>query len=329
MMVFSIKLHLWWRMIFVIKFKHVSKKYDGNTVLDDLNLTIETGDLFVLVGPSGSGKTTTLKMINQLIKPTTGDIVIEGKNVNEYDLKELRLQMGYVLQNIALFPNLSIDENISIQLEALRRPKKERIAIAHDLLEKVGLDPEKYGRRYPHELSGGEQQRIGIIRALASTPKIILMDEPFSALDPISRNQLQELVLRLHKELQTTFVFVTHDMHEALRLGDTIAVMKKGQLQQVGSGESILSHPANSFVDTFFKDEHSENILVKDLLEHNCFSAGDENANYFRIDQNKPLSQLSKALREHSRVLVSGNQQKKQVISIDDLLSYLAQKGDH
>lgn len=241
----------------MIEFKHITKTYGDTDVIKDLNLTINSGELFVLVGPSGSGKTTSVKMINQLIQQTSGDIEIDGQNVQTTDLRQLRLGMGYVLQNIALFPNLTIQENIGIQLEELKVPKEKRVARARDLLTQVGLDPDSYAGRMPDELSGGEQQRIGIIRALATNPNIILMDEAFSALDPLSRKQLQDIVLDLHAKATNnlTIVFVTHDMREALRLGSRIAVLQDGVIQQVGTQEEILNNPANAFVANFFKNE--------------------------------------------------------------------------
>ena len=211
----------------LIEFKHVQKKYDGKYVIDDLTLAIKEGEIFVLVGPSGSGKTTTLKMINGLSKPSAGDIYFKGKSLNEYNLQKMRWNMGYVLQQIALFPTMTVKQNIEVIPEMLGWEKQKRADRVDELLQKVGLSPDIYRNRMPRELSGGEQQRIGIIRAIAASPDVILMDEPFSALDPISRNSLQELVLSLHEELGTTIVFVTHNMEEAIKLGDRIAFYER------------------------------------------------------------------------------------------------------
>ena len=182
------------------EYRDVGMHYSDDTqVLHHINFTIEDGELFVLVGPSGTGKTTALKMLNGLVVPTDGNIYFDGKRIKEYDIRKLRLQMGYVLQNISLFPNLTIEDNIGIQLEEMKRPAAERKQIATDLLNTVGLPAEKYAHRMPSELSGGEQQRVGIIRAIAAQPKVVLMDEPFSALDPVSRHNLQDLVQQIHQ----------------------------------------------------------------------------------------------------------------------------------
>ena len=232
----------------------VSKYYDKRTVVDNVKLEVKEGEFFVIVGPSGSGKTTILKMINRLIEQDEGDIIIDGnKKLKDYDLRELRLEIGYVLQQIALFPNMTVLENVSIVPDMKKWPMEKTLEAAKKLLRRVGLDPEIYLKAYPSDLSGGEQQKVGIIRALITNPKILLMDEPFSALDPISKNQLQELVLEIHKEMPVTLVFVTHDMNEAMRLGDRICVMYQGKALQVDTPENIRNHPANEFVESFFK----------------------------------------------------------------------------
>ena len=252
----------------MINFQKVSKRYNDQLVLEDFDISIEDGEFFVLVGPSGSGKTTTLKMINRLIEPTDGDIYFNEQRLIEYNLKELRLTIGYVLQQIALFPNLTVAENIELIPEMKHWSKAKRRERTEELLRKVSLPPEEYLHRKPAELSGGEQQRIGILRAIAAKPDIILMDEPFSALDPISRGQLQLLIKELHKELASTVVFVTHDMNEALLLGDRICVMKDGKIVQTDTPEAIKSHPANEFVAQFFQHEHTnlENYCAEDLV---------------------------------------------------------------
>jgi len=307
----------------LIEFKNVTKRYAKNQALDDLNLTIPTGDFFVLVGPSGSGKTTTLKMLNRLIEPTDGDIYFDNKRIIDYDLKQLRQQMGYVLQNIALFPNLNIQENIAIQAESLGWPRKERIERARALLKQVDLDPDKYATRMPSELSGGEQQRVGIIRALAIKPKVVLMDEPFSALDPISRKQLQDLVLQLHQELNMTFVFVTHDMHEALRLGQDIAVMRLGHIQQIGTGEAIMQHPANEFVRGFFENEHTPRpATVQDLVAKGYGQATTAAAT---LAVTATVGELAAALQATAGVVVATDQGARQLTTAD-VIDYLATK---
>lgn len=221
-------------------------------ILDDISFEIKEGEFFVLVGPSGSGKTTTLKLINRLIEQTEGDILFQNKKLKDYNLRELRLETGYVLQQIALFPNLTVAENISLIPEMKKMDKNITLKKTQELLGKVGLDPKKYMDRLPSELSGGEKQRIGILRAIISNPKVLLMDEPFSALDPISKSQLQDLIKQLHNEYHMTTVFVTHDMNEAIKLADRICLMKKGKIVQLATPDDIKNNPSNEFVKEFF-----------------------------------------------------------------------------
>lgn len=222
-------------------------------ILDNLSFEIKNGEFFVLVGPSGSGKTTTLKLINRLIEQTEGDIYFQDKKLKDYNLRELRLETGYVLQQIALFPNLTVEENIALIPEMKKFDKKLIAEKTKDLLEKVGLNSKLYMKRYPNELSGGEKQRIGILRAIIANPKVLLMDEPFSALDPISRTQLQDLIKQLHNEYKMTTVFVTHDMDEALKLADRICILQDGKVVQIATPKEMQDNPANDFVREFFK----------------------------------------------------------------------------
>ncbi len=239
-------------VVFVIQFNQVSKSYeDGTKAVDSLHLEIKKGEFFVLIGPSGCGKTTTMKMINRLIETTEGSILIDGKDIKQYNINELRWDIGYVLQQIALFPHMTIAENIAVVPE-MRKWSKEKIkARVDELLQMVGLDPDVYRDRMPDELSGGQKQRVGVVRALAANPKIVLMDEPFSALDPLSREQLQKDIVQLQKKIQKTIVFVTHDMQEALSLGDRICIMKEGKVVQLDTPEGIIHNPKNEFVEEF------------------------------------------------------------------------------
>ncbi|MGG0302340.1 ABC transporter ATP-binding protein [Bacillus albus] len=236
----------------MIQFNQVSKSYeDGTKAVDSLHLEIKKGEFFVLIGPSGCGKTTTMKMINRLIETTEGTILIDGKDIQQYNINELRWDIGYVLQQIALFPHMTIAENIAVVPE-MRKWSKEKIkARVDELLQMVGLDPDVYRDRMPDELSGGQKQRVGVVRALAANPKIVLMDEPFSALDPLSREQLQKDIVQLQKKIQKTIVFVTHDMQEALSLGDRICIMKEGKVVQLDTPEGIIHNPKNEFVEEF------------------------------------------------------------------------------
>ena len=214
-----------------------------------------------MVGQSGSGKTTTLKMINRLVEADSGSIFIDGKDITSIPLRKLRLDIGYVLQSIALFPNLTVRENIELIPEMKKWQAAKRHKESDELLEKVGLEALKYKDRYPRELSGGEQQRVGILRAIIAQPKILLMDEPFSALDPISRKSLQLLTKSLHKEFNMTIVFVTHDMLEALDIADRICVMKEGEILQIASPKDIRENPANEYVKSLFEDNKKGDAL--------------------------------------------------------------------
>ncbi|WP_076800493.1 ABC transporter ATP-binding protein [Latilactobacillus curvatus] len=311
----------------MIEFEGVTKQYEQSLALDGLTLTIPDNGLFVLVGPSGSGKTTTVKMINRLIEPTSGTIKIDGQPINQMDLQMLRLNIGYVLQNIALFPHLTIEENITIQLEVLKWTKADRQKRARELLEMVHLDPDQYASRYPSELSGGQQQRIGIIRALATSPKVILMDEPFSALDPVTRTQLQDLVLSLQKQLHNTIVFVTHDMKEALRLGDEIAVMRQGSIQQVGTAKAIFNQPKNEFVREFFDIERQQaSLTVQDLLAADLGTV--VNNQPITITSSATLAELAQQLVDHpdGGVVATDGQEQRQ-LTMTDLTTLIAKRG--
>lgn len=235
----------------MIRFEGVSKAYGEFLVVNDVNIDIEAGEIVALIGPSGSGKTTTMKMINRLINPTEGVIRIDGKNVKEHDEVELRRNIGYVIQNIGLLPHMTIADNVALVPKLKQWDKATYLQRVDELMEMVGLDPEIYRTRFPTELSGGQQQRIGVIRALAADPAIVLMDEPFSALDPISREQLQDEVLRLQEKLRKTIVFVTHDIDEAIKIADRICILHRGRVVQFDTPDRILRHPADDFIRNF------------------------------------------------------------------------------
>ncbi|MGL6108055.1 ABC transporter ATP-binding protein [Romboutsia sp.] len=255
----------------MIEIKNITKKASNKTILDDITMTIEEGTLVVLVGPSGCGKTTTLKLINKLIKPTSGEIYIDDKPISKENTIELRRKIGYVIQNTGLFPHLTIKENI----ELIPRLKKEKTieeieGNTVELLKMVDLEHDHYINKYPSELSGGQQQRVGVARALATDADIILMDEPFSALDPITRTSLQEQLYTLQYELKKTIVFVTHDMDEALKIADKICIMNNGKIAQYDTPENILRNPANDFVKDFIGIDrvwnNPEYIKAKDIM---------------------------------------------------------------
>ena len=231
----------------MITFTHIYKSYNGKEIISDFNLTIESGTFLTIIGTSGSGKTTVLKMINGLVLPDKGEIRIDGKNIADENLIALRRNIGYVIQGNILFPHLSVAENIAYVLVLKNYPKSDISRIVAEKLQLVNLAPE-LAKRFPHELSGGQQQRVGIARALAANPNIILMDEPFGALDSITRKQLQRELKALHQLSGATIVFVTHDIGEALTLGTKVLVLDKGVIQQYDTSEMIKSNPANDFV---------------------------------------------------------------------------------
>jgi len=313
----------------VIELLNVNKEYQEQHALDHLSLTINDGELFVLVGPSGSGKTTLLKTINRLVVPTSGQVKIDGKDVADVDLQQLRRRIGYVLQTGALFPNMTVAENASVQLDNLKWPaekKHERIA---ELMTEVGLDPDHFLDRMPSELSGGEAQRVGIVRALAAKTGLVLMDESFSALDPVSRRQLQQIVINLHRDLDSTIVFVTHDMHEALRLADRIAVVYNGKLQQVGTPTEILTEPANAFVSSFFADEQQTDQLLGQVLAAGFGRPAKPNEPGTKMVKGQSIFEWATALQKSQidQVIVDDT-----ALSDHDLIDYLASletEGDH
>lgn len=235
----------------MIEFKNVKKKYGKAIALKNINLVIKPGELVTLIGLSGCGKTTTLKMINLLIKPSEGDILIKGKSIFKYNVIDLRRQIGYVIQQTGLFPHMSIEDNIEIVPLAKKMNKVKVKEKTKELMGLVGLDFETFAKKLPHELSGGQQQRVGIARALSSEPEIILMDEPFSALDPVTKNQLQDELINIQKKTNKTIIFVTHDMDEAIKISDRICIMDKGEIIQYDTPENILRYPANKFVSSF------------------------------------------------------------------------------
>ncbi len=233
-------------------FDQATKRYgEGEPAVDQLSLTVPAGEICVLVGPSGGGKTTALKLVNRLIELTSGDIRIDGTSINSLDVTELRRGIGYVIQQVGLFPHMTIEANIGTVPRLFGRSKQWIHTRSQELLELVGLDP-SYAKRYPAQLSGGERQRVGLARAIAANPPVMLMDEPFGAIDPIVRARLQDEFLRLQQEVRKTVVFVTHDIDEAIKLGDRIAILRQGGvLVQYDTPEAILARPADDFVAQF------------------------------------------------------------------------------
>ncbi|MGD6878163.1 ABC transporter ATP-binding protein [Bacillus infantis] len=309
----------------MITFKHVGKKYpDGFVALKDIDFQIEEGELVALIGPSGCGKTTTMKMINRLIEPSSGQILINGEDISKKDPVKLRRDIGYVIQQIGLLPHMTIEDNITL-VPRLKGWEKEKYSDKVDeLLELVGLDPKEYRTRFPGELSGGQQQRVGVIRALAAEPPIILMDEPFSALDPISREQLQDELVKLQETIKKTIVFVTHDMDEAIKIADRIAILKDGEIIQFDTPERILRYPKNEFVKGFIgedrlNDAENGQPAAADLMLRKVITAR----------PGRGLAQALKTMKTYkvdSLFVVNGENELLGIATIDDVEKYYAEE---
>ena len=253
----------------MIQLDRLTKRYGEDTVVSDLTLTVTTGELLVVLGGSGSGKTTTLKMINRLVEPTAGSVKLDGTDTSTMIPFELRRRIGYVFQEIGLFPHMTVAENVAITPSLLEWSDARIRARVDELLELVELEPKAIRDRRPDELSGGQQQRVGVARALAAGPTVMLLDEPFGALDPLTRERLQLTFLRIRKDIGLTAVFVTHDMVEALMLGDRIAVMNDGRLIQIGSPHELLSRPADEYVRQLMSAPRRQAAVVDALMGGN------------------------------------------------------------
>ena len=250
-----------------IEFKHVCKHFDesGYYAVNDVSLTVNEGEFITILGSSGSGKTTLLKMVNRLYEPDDGDIILFGENAKDVDVVRLRRRIGYVIQQVGLLPHMTVGENIAIVPKLLKWDQEKIQARVKELLELVDLEPSEYCNRYPDQLSGGQQQRIGLARALAVDPKIMLLDEPFGAIDAINRINLQEELLRLHSGLKKTFLFVTHDIGEALKMGDRVVVMDGGKVCQFDTPRNIVKNPAEGFVASLIESYRRQEQFWEEL----------------------------------------------------------------
>jgi len=301
-----------------VEFRDVTKRYADQVAVDGLSLTVPAGKVCILVGPSGSGKTTSLKMVNRLIEPTSGAILIDGTDVLHGDPVQLRRRIGYVIQQVGLFPHQTIEENVGTVPRLLGWTAATVRSRSLELLALVGLDPERYARRYPAQLSGGERQRAGVARALAADPPVMLMDEPFGAVDPIVRERLQAELLRIQRDQGTTVLFVTHDIDEAIRLGDRIAIMKDGKLVQYAPPGELLAHPVNEFVAQFVGSDRG-------LKRLGLLTAGgadlDATVDRAGIDQRAPNLTASTTLRDALARMLEREVQQAPVV--DDAGRYL------
>lgn len=299
----------------MIEFKRVSKSYKNKIVLKEVTLTIPDNQLVVLIGSSGCGKTTLLKMINRLTSCTKGEITIDGKSIKNMDAIELRRSIGYVVQDGGLFPHLTVAENISLILKIMNEPKDVQLQRTYELLEMVGLDPEQFSDRYPSQLSGGQRQRVGVARAFSTNPSIILMDEPFSALDPITRAELQDEICNIQREYKKTIVFVTHDMDEAIKLADQVCVIQEGNVIQYATPETILKHPANDYVESFIGKNKlwstPEFINARDILS----------TNPLKISKKRSIMQALEVMTTHriDTLLVTNNNQLEGIVKLSHL----------
>ncbi len=304
----------------MLKLENVIKKFPGmeKPAVNDLNLEVKKGDVCVLVGPSGCGKTTTMKMINRIHEPTSGTIYVDGEDALKMDPIKLRLDIGYVIQEIGLFPHMTIEENVATVPNEKKWPKDKTKKKVNDMLKLVGLDPEIYGNRYPSALSGGQRQRVGVARAMVSDPPIMLMDEPFGAVDPITRARLQNEFLRIQERIEKTIVFVTHDIDEAIKMGDTIAVMREGYLIQHSPPDELLSSPKNEFVANLVGRNRSIKrlhlIRIREILK--------EVDRAKPAPEDMPLEDIKKRIDEsdiRSVIVVDNDNKLKGVIGVSDL----------
>lgn len=318
----------------MIKFKNVTKRYGNNIAVDNVSFNIKEGEFFVLIGPSGCGKTTTLKMINRLIPLSEGYIYFKDKPISDYPVYEMRWDIGYVLQQIALFPHMTIKENIA-QVPQMKKWKEKDIDKRVDeLLDMVGLEPTKYKNRKPDELSGGQRQRVGVIRALAADPPVILMDEPFSALDPISREKLQDDLIELQTKIKKTIIFVTHDIQEAMKLGDKICLLNEGHIEQIDTPEGFKNNPQSEFVKQFMgshlEDEApcvEHNLSIRDLNIMRPIDEVTSTGDFPIVDDYELVEKLYQLLAEHERVIVKREDHVGQyVIDRQDMFKFLSQQ---
>ena len=303
-----------------VEFRGVTKRYADQTAVDGLSLTVPAGKICILVGPSGSGKTTSLKMVNRLIEPTSGAILIDGQDVLQGDPVQLRRRIGYVIQQVGLFPHQTIVENVGTVPRLLGWAADRVAARSAELLMLVGLDPGRYGKRYPAQLSGGERQRAGVARALAADPPVMLMDEPFGAVDPIVRERLQSELLRIQRDQGTTVLFVTHDIDEAIRLGDRIAIMKDGKLVQYAPPGELLAHPANDFVAQFVGSDRG-------LKRLGLLTAGgadlDPSVDRATVDARAPVLSVATTLRDALARMLEHEVQQAPVVDGDRYIGVL------
>jgi len=287
----------------MIRLEKVTKHYGDTVAVNKLSVEINTGEVCVIIGPSGCGKTTTLRMINRLIEPTSGRIFVDGREIHTSKPEQLRRSIGYAIQSVGLFPHMTVAENIAIVPELLHWEQNRVVRRTEELLALVGLNPVEHASKYPNQLSGGEAQRIGVARALAANPPILLMDEPFGAVDPLTRERLQAQFIRIQQELRKTIILVTHDLDEAIRLADRIVIMDSGKLVQYDTPEAILAKPANKFVHDFVGTDRAlkrlSRISIKGMVKPSP-----------SVSINTPMSEVYSACKQCRWVWVVDNDQR-------------------
>lgn len=313
----------------VIQLSNISVVYDQQKAIDDLSLSVYPHEIMVLVGESGGGKTTILRTISGLVKPVSGHILVNGLTLNDQNLRKIRLNMGYVLQQISLFPNMTIKQNLTLLPEIKHQSKTAVDQTIKELMAAAKL-PIGYLSKYPNELSGGEQQRVGIIRAFGTKPDLILMDEPFSALDPVSREQLQDLTLSIHRHFNNTILFITHDMNEALKMGQQIGVVKDGHIIQLDTPDNLVRHPSNDYVKTLFNGSEAhkiENVYIRRLV-----LAGYGRKTPFKklpvtsVEGDRTLGDCYQLLAQNQQLAVRMDSQVIGYLNSESVLNFLATK---
>ena len=307
-----------------IHLDRVAKTYPGSRIpaVDELTLDVQEGEILVLVGPSGCGKSTTLRLINRMIEPSSGRIMLDGEDVTKANPDKLRRRIGYVIQQIGLFPHQTISQNIATVPKMLGWEKERIHERTEQLLTTVGLDPEQYRDRYPKELSGGQAQRVGVARALGADPDIMLMDEAFSALDPLIRTDMQDILLDLQEELHKTIVFITHDLDEALRIGDRISILRDGEIVQQGDPQDIIMRPADAYISDFIKDINRGRVIeVRSVMTRSSRASGP------KLTADTPIEdalQMMSGAGKDSGVVVDGKGKTIGKIQLNDAIAAIA-----
>jgi osmoprotectant transport system ATP-binding protein len=313
----------------MIEYRDVRKSYGDKEIIRGISFTVEAGEFIVIIGPSGCGKTTTVKMLNRLIDATSGSILIDGVDTREMDLLRLRTSVGYVIQQIGLFPNMTVEENISVVPKIMKWSKDKTLARVKELMEMVHMPYDDYAKKYPKQLSGGQQQRVGVLRAMATNPPIIIMDEPFGALDPITREILQAEVKKIQKEFHITILFITHDMHEAMKMADRVIFMDQGVIRQQATPRQMLLHPATEEITRFISLQEvgldEGNLTAEDIMQR--IPDGEVSGNVLTVGRQERLSEIGKhiSLSANDPIYVKDDSGKPVgMITIGSILKHLS-----